>query len=129
MGVNQLNFDREMSQPLVLPTAQEDPPDSAMAPDKSPRETSAPREHDTQSTAPPKCVPVEDWTDASELFPRPDETVPMCLDSDGPAQESSPSDESRTELYDRTCGNYAPDDRKGGREKRSRSPDFIPEND
>ena len=51
----------------------------------------------------------------------------MSLDSDGPAQESAPSNESWTELYDRTCGDTAPADRKGGRGKRSRSPDFIPE--
>ena len=38
-----------------------------------------------------------------------------------------PSDESRAELYDRTCGDTAPATRGGGRDKRPRSPDFIPE--
>ena len=51
----------------------------------------------------------------------------MSLESDGPVQESSPSDESRTELYDRTCGNNESDSGSSGRAKRFRSPDFIPE--
>ena len=38
-----------------------------------------------------------------------------------------PSDESRTELYDRTCGNNVSDNGNGGRARRSRPPDFIPE--
>ena len=100
MGDNQLNCVWEMSQPLVLPTAQGDPPDSAMVPDESSRDTSVSKEHDTQSTATPKLVPVEDSTDASGLIPRQDDPVPMSLESDGPVQESSPSDDSRTELSD-----------------------------
>ena len=59
------------------------------------------------------------------MIPRPEDPVPTSVDSDGPVQESSPSDESWTELYDRTCGDTAPVDRSGGREKRARSPDLI----
>ena len=89
-GDNQLNFDWEMSQPLVHPTAHEDPPDSAWVPDEFPLEPPVSKELDTQSTASPKCVPVEDSTDASELIPPPDGPEPMSLDADGPAQEFSP---------------------------------------
>ena len=98
----------------------------AMAPDESLAETPISKERETQSTASPKLAPVEDSPGASEMIPRPDDPVPMSLDSDGPVQESLPSDESLTELYDRACGSTASDDRKGGREKRPRSPDFIP---
>ena len=51
--------------------------------------------------------------------------MPLSLDSDGPVHESSPSDESPTELYDHTCGNNESDNGSSGRAKRSRSPDFI----
>ena len=124
MGDNQLNFDWEMSQPLVLPTAQGDSPDSEMAPDESSRETSVSKERDTQSTASPKLAPAEDSTDVSELIPRPDDPVPMSLDSDGPVQESSPSDESWTELYDRTCGNNEADNGSGGASEALAAPGF-----
>ena len=50
----------------------------------------------------------------------------MSLESDGAIFESPTSDESRTQLYDRTCGGTARGDPGGGREKRARSPDFIP---
>ena len=69
---------------------------------------------------------MEDSTDASDLIPRPDGSVPISLDSDGPEQEFSPSDESWAELNDRTCGNNESGNGGGGRTKRSRPPDFIP---
>ena len=53
--------------------------------------------------------------------------VPMSLDPDGPAQKSSPSDKSWTELYERTCRDAASSDRSGSREKRARSPELVPE--
>ena len=52
-GDNQLNFDWDMSQPLVLPTPQGDSLDLAMAPDESSVDTTTPKEQETQSTAPP----------------------------------------------------------------------------
>ena len=115
-----------MSQPLVLPRPQEDSSDLAMVPDESSVNTPISKGKETQTTASPKLAPGEDSTEASEVIPRSDDPVPMSIDSDGPAQESSPSDESRTELYERTCGDTAPADRKGGGEKRSWPPDFIP---
>ena len=51
----------------------------------------------------------------------------MSLESDGPAFESSPSDESWAQLYDRTRRDAGTSTDEGGREKRSRSPDFIQE--
>ena len=51
----------------------------------------------------------------------------MSVDSMDPASVPTPSDESRTELYDRTCGDTAPAVGERGREKRPRSPEFLPE--
>ena len=69
-GGNQLNFDWDMSQPLVLPAPHGDLLDLAMTPEDSSADTSMHKEHETQSTASPKLVPVEDSTEASELNPR-----------------------------------------------------------
>ena len=49
----------------------------------------------------------------------------MRLDSDGPVQDRSPSDDSRPELYERTCRDAATSDTSGNREKRARSPEFV----
>ena len=103
-----------MPQPLALPAPHGDALDLAMALDESSVATPTPKERETRSTASPKVASGEDSTEASELIPRPDDPAPMSLDSDGPAQDSSPSDESRTELYDRTCGDTAPVARGGG---------------
>ena len=100
-GENQSNCDWEMSQPFVLPTPQGDSLGGALAPEESSVDTPISKERETQSTASPKLRPVEVSTKASELIPRPDDPVPISLDSDGPVQESSPSDESWTGLYDR----------------------------
>ena len=51
----------------------------------------------------------------------------MSLKSVGPAQDSSPSDESWTELYDRTCRESAPAVRERGGGKRPLPPEFVPE--
>ena len=51
----------------------------------------------------------------------------MSADSADPASVPTPSDESWTELYDRTCGDTAPAVGERGREKRPRSPEFVPE--
>ena len=70
---------------------------------------------------------MEDTAEASEQPPRPEDPVPMSLDSVDPAPDSSPSDESWTELYERTCGDPAPAECERGRGKRPRSPEFVPE--
>ena len=80
MSDNQLNFDWEMSQPLVLLTPLRNSLDLAMAPDESPGETSISKERETQSTASPNVAPAEDSTEASALIPRPGDPVPMSLD-------------------------------------------------
>ena len=126
-GDSQLNFDWEMSQPLVLPSQGGDSWDLVPIPDDSSIDTLKNREHETQSTASPKAAPLEDSTEASEPPPRPDDPVPMSLDSEGPVQDSSPSDESWAELHDCTCGNTAPVARDRSGEKRPRSPEFAPE--
>ena len=52
----------------------------------------------------------------------------MRVDSVDPAAiPTSDSDESWTELYERTCGDPTPTVGDRGREKRARSPEFIPE--
>ena len=45
-----MNFDWEMSQPLVLPAPQGDSSELAMAPNESSVDTRIPKEQDTQST-------------------------------------------------------------------------------
>ena len=53
----------------------------------------------------------------------------MSVDSVDPVAIPTPdSDESWTELYERTCGEPTPTVGDRGREKRARSPEFIPEN-
>ena len=60
--------------------------------------------------------------------PRPEDRVPMSVDSVDPVAIPTPeSDESWTELYERTCGDPTPTAGDRGREKRPRSPEFIPE--
>ena len=51
----------------------------------------------------------------------------MGLDSYGPVRDMSPSGESRTQLYERTCGDTAITNMSGNREKRAHSPEFAPE--
>ena len=51
----------------------------------------------------------------------------MSLDSDGPVHDMSQSDESWTHLYGRTYGDAATADMSGNRERRARSPEFVPE--
>ena len=51
----------------------------------------------------------------------------MRLGTADPAPDSSPSDESWTELYYRTCRHTAPADCERGRETRPRPPVFVPE--
>ena len=70
---------------------------------------------------------MEDTTEASEQRPRPEDPVRMSLDSVDPAPDSSPSDESWTELYDRTRGDPTPAVCERGRDKRPRSPESVPE--
>ena len=70
---------------------------------------------------------MEDTTEASEQPPRPEDPVPMSADSVDPASVPTPSDESWTELYERTCGDPVPPESERGREKRSRPPEFVPE--
>ena len=69
---------------------------------------------------------MEDTTEVSGQPPRPEDPVPMSLDSADPAPDSSPSDESWTELYERTRRDTAPAECERGREKRPRSPEFVP---
>ena len=51
----------------------------------------------------------------------------MSVDSVDPASIPTPSDESRTDLYDRTCGDISPVRSERGRGKRPRSPEFVPD--
>ena len=68
-----------------------------------------------------------DTTEVSEQPPRPEDPVLISVDSVDPAPDSSPLDESRTALYERTRGDPAPADCERGRGKRPRSPEFVPE--
>ena len=92
-----------------------------MVPDELSADTPTSKEHETQSTASPKLALVDGSTEFSELISRPDDPVPMSLDSEGPVQESSPSDESWTELYDSACGDTARDGEGGAGETLSTS--------
>ena len=71
---------------------------------------------ETQSTDSTKEVPVEATTEASDPPPRPEDPVPMSLDSADPVHDSAPSDASWTELYERTCGDPTAAERDCGRE-------------
>ena len=55
-----------------------------------------------------------------------DVPVPMSLNTDGPVFESPASDESWTQLRDRTCRENKQEEVSQGRNKHARSPDFIP---
>ena len=63
----------------------------------------------------------------SDQPPRPEDPVPMSVDSVDPASIPTPSDESWTELYDRTCGDTTPAAGGRGRKKRPRSPECVPD--
>ena len=63
----------------------------------------------------------------SDISPRPKDPAPMSVDSVDPASIPTPSDESWTDLSDRTCGNATPVAGDREREKRPRPPDFVPE--
>ena len=83
---------------------------------------------ETATTDLPKETSREASLDEGEPHPRPKAPVPMSVDSVDPAAIPTPdSDESWTELYERTCGELTPAARDKAREKRPRSPDFIPE--
>ena len=76
----------------------------------------------------PKEPPREASLDGGEPHPRPEDPVPMGVDSVDPVAIPTPgSDESWTEIYERTCGGPTPTAGDRGRGKRSRSPDFFPE--
>ena len=70
---------------------------------------------------------VSDSTEMPGKVGCPDDPVPMSLDSDGPARDTSPSDESRTQQYERAGGDTAAATVSGNREKRARLPEFVPE--
>ena len=125
-GSNHLNFDWEMSQPLLLLTSHGVLPDPEIAEDESSVDKPCCPEPGTQPAASPRVAAVDVPADSSNQTVRPEDPVPMSLDSDGPVFASPPSDESRTQLYGRTCGDTAPANQSGGREKRSRPPDFFP---
>ena len=122
-GDSQLHIDWEMPKPLVLPSQGGEPWELAPTSEESSEGAPKPLARETLSTDSTKEAPVEDTTEASERPPRPDDPVPMSLDSVDP----TPSDESRTELYERTCGDIVPTEGERGREKRPRSPEFVPE--
>ena len=44
----------------------------------------------------------------SDISPRPEDPVPMSVGPVDPASITTPSDESWTDLYDRTCGHTSP---------------------
>ena len=139
-GDTPLLIDWEMSQPPVLPPQEDDSWELAPSPDgqSGDMETpvvktvggvvDAPLGQETVTTDLPREPSRVESSDEAGSHPRPDEPVPMSVDSVDPANIPTPgSDESWTELYERTCGELAPAARDNAREKRPRSPDFIPE--
>ena len=122
-----LPIDWEMSKPLVLPSQEGEPWELAPPLEEPSEDVGKPLEHETLSTDSPKATTGEDTTDDSDQPPRPEDSVPMCVDSVDPAFVPTPSDESWTELYERTCGDTVPNEGERGREKRPRSPEFVPE--
>ena len=126
-GDSPLNIDWEMSKPSVLPSQNGEQWELAPTSEESSEVARKTLGHETQSTDSTKEEAVEDTTEVSEQPPRPEAPAPMSMDSVDPALDSSPSDESWTELYERTCGDPAPAECERGREKRPRSPEFVPE--
>ena len=129
-----------MSKPLVLPTQEGEPWELASSPDGELSEKRQPLglepgrvadktpDAETVTTDLPRESSREVSVDRPDPQPGPEDPVPMSVDSVDPAIIPTPgSDESWTELYDRTCGDPTPTAGDRGREKRPRSPDFVPE--
>ena len=93
-GDSQLNIDWEMSKPLVRPSQDGEPWELDPLLEESSEAARKTLGRETQSTDLTKEAPVEDTTEVSEQPPRPEDPVPMSLDSVDPAPDSSPSGES-----------------------------------
>ena len=133
-------IDWEMSKPLVLPTQEGEPWELAPSQDghssaaglpleqETGCEAAKPPDRETVTTDLPKEPSRVESSDGGASHTRPEDPVPMSADSVDPVAIPTPdSDESWTELYERACGDPTPTVGGRGREKRSRSPDFIPE--
>ena len=129
-----------MSNPLVLPTQGGQPWELAPTLEGQLPEVGLPRGYatghevekppdgETVTTDLPKEPSREVSLDEGDPHPRPEDPVPMSVDSVDPVAIPTPdTDESRAELYEHTCGDPTPTAGDRGREKRSRSPEFIPE--
>ena len=129
-----------MSKPLVLPTQDGEPWELAPSQDghssadgpplekETGCEVANPPDRETVTADLPKEPSRAESSDGGASHTRPDDPVPMSVDSVDPVAIPTPdSDESWTELYERTCGDPTPTAGDRGREKRPRSPDFIPE--
>ena len=126
-----------MSKPLTLPPRDGKPWELALPPEGASQEkerqeteqiTDRPPDTVTVTTDLPKESSREVSIDRLDSPPGPDDPVPISIDSMDPLHIPTPdSDESWTELYERTCGDPTPTAGDRGREKRPRSPEFIPE--
>ena len=130
-GDLQLPNDWEMSKPLVLPTQEGEPWELASSRDGQLSEAGQPLGQETEQAADkppdeetvttdlPKESSREVSLDRGDPQPRPEDPVPMSVDSVDPVAIPTPdSDESWTELYERTCGDPTPTAGDRGREKR-----------
>ena len=135
-----LPIDWEVSKPLVLPTQEGEPWELASSPDGELSEKRQPLglepgrvadktpDAETVTTDLPRESSREVSVDRPDPQPGPEDPVPMSVDSVDPVLIPTPdSDESWTELYERTCGDPTPTAGDRGREKRPRSPEFLPE--
>ena len=132
-----LPIDWEMSKPLTLPPRDGKPWELALPPEGASQEkgrqeteqiTDQPPDAVTVTTDLPKEFSREVLIDRIDSPPGPDDPVPLSVDSMDPVHMPTPdSDESWTEVPERTCGDPTPTAGDRGREKRPRSPAFIPE--
>ena len=139
-GEPSLPINWEMSNPLVLPSQDGEPWELAPSGDALLDDVEKPQERETLSTAspkatseePPSCIVDKDSRDlepvdpVSDTPPRPEAPVPLSVDPVDPASIPTPSDESWTDLYDRTRGNTTPAAGAREREKRPRPLEICP---